>query len=86
MPKPGSTTARGYGAKHQAERRKWEPIVARGEAYCWRCGCWLDPAKPFDLGHDDQDRTIYRGPECRPCNRATKGRTKSASRDDNWTL
>lgn len=89
MPKPGSTTARGYGAKHQAERKKWQPIVDRGEAYCWRCGCWLDPAKPWDLGHDDHDRTQYRGPECRPCNRATKGRVPTARPTnslDNWTL
>ena len=47
----------------------------RGEVViCWRCaengqphevdpGCW-------DLGHDDHDRSIYRGPECRGGNRA----------------
>jgi hypothetical protein len=84
MPKPGSTTARGYGSRHQAERRKWAAVVARGEAYCWRCGTWLDPGQPFDLGHDDQDRSIYRGPECRPCNRATAGR--KPERVNRWTL
>lgn len=84
MPKPGSTTARGYGAKHQALRKKWQAIVDRGEAYCWRCGCWLEPGQPFDLGHDDHDRTVYRGPECVPCNRATKGRNNSTV--NRWVL
>lgn len=69
-----STRARGYGAAHQAERRRLEPIVALGLTDCWRCGERIEIGAPWDLGHDDQDRSKYRGPEHRRCNRATKGR------------
>lgn len=65
MPKPGSTTARGYGSEHQKERARAKRVVDAGEAYCWRCGGWIDPAMPWDLGHDDHDRSVYRGPEHR---------------------
>ncbi|MBK6556280.1 MAG: hypothetical protein IPG16_03340 [Comamonadaceae bacterium] len=46
----------------------------RGETFtCWRCGDDIDP-EHWHLGHDDYDRTVYRGPECIPCNTATRGR------------
>jgi hypothetical protein len=79
MAKPGGTTARGYGAKHQAERAKVKRLVDSGQAHCWRCGGWVDPARPWDLGHDDHDRSVYRGPEHVKCNRATS-RYKRARR------
>lgn len=60
-----------YGYAHRQERARWAKVVEAGEGYCWRCGCWLVPGAPWDLGHDDNDRTRYRGPECRPCNRGT---------------
>lgn len=67
-----SRAERGYGREHAAKRRWYKTnVVDKGEGYCWRCGVWLDPAEPWDLGHDDNDRSIYRGPECRPCNRGT---------------
>jgi len=79
-----TTTSRGYGSAHQRERRRWKLIVDRGEAWCWRCQEWLDPAQPWDLGHDDHDRNVYRGPECIKCNRATRARRQpSVSR---WAL
>lgn len=65
MPKSGSTTARGYGSQHQKERARAKQLVDAGQAYCWRCGGWIDPAMPWDLGHDDHDRSVYRGPEHR---------------------
>lgn len=58
-----STTQRGYGSAHQAERRRWVPLVNAGLVNCWRCGKLIIPGTPWDLGHDDFDRSIYRGPE-----------------------
>lgn len=68
------TAARGYGGAHAKKRAEAKKLVDAGLANCWRCGTWLPPGQPFDLGHDDHDRSIYRGPECVPCNRATSGR------------
>jgi hypothetical protein len=50
-----------------------------GERFtCWRCA---EQGRPHDvdptnwhLGHDDLDRTKYRGPECPAGNQATAGR------------
>lgn len=78
-----STTARGYGSAHQRERRRWAAVVDAGNAYCWRCGGHIPPASRWDLGHDDHDRTIYRGPEHTGCNRsagARKGGQRKALR------
>lgn len=73
MPPTRSTTARGYGTNHQAERRRWEPVVAAGNATCARCHQPITPDEPWDLGHTD-DRTAWTGPECIPCNRGAGGR------------
>lgn len=70
---PRSTTARGYGTSHQAERDRWAPLVAAGDVNCARCGNELDPEEPWDLGHSD-DRTAYNGPEHVSCNRSAGGR------------
>jgi hypothetical protein len=63
-----SARARGYGAAHQAERRRWAEAVADGLVYCNRCGDTIRPGQPWDLGHDEQRR--WSGPEHRWCNRA----------------
>lgn len=68
MPSPGSTTSRGYGHRHQQERRRWEAIVKAGKATCTRCGHPIPPDAPWDLDHSD-DRTRYLGVACRSCNR-----------------
>lgn len=78
-----STTARGYGAQHQAERKRWEPIVRAGGVMCARQGpkCIgqpLDPDQPWDLGHNDA-RTAWTGPECVPCNRGAGGTNGAAA-------
>lgn len=70
----GTRQQRGYDAAHEAERARWTPLVATGNVKCWRCGEYIPGAGPFDLGHDDLDRTKYRGPEHVSCNRATSGR------------
>lgn len=88
----GSTTARGYGHQHQKLRAEYKQRMAKGEQFtCWRCGLLVDPSMPWDLGHDDHDRSIYRGPEHRgrECpqrgNRATTGRrTRTAVK--RWAL
>ena len=62
-----STQARGYGTGHRQLRAKLAPKVAAGLIDCWRCGKNLR-GHQWHLGHDDNDRTIYRGAECAACN------------------
>lgn len=70
-----TTDERGYGAKHQLLRAIVAVEVAEGRAICWRCGHRISPDAKWDLGHDDNDRSIYRGPEhARQCNRKEAGR------------
>lgn len=72
----GTRQARGYDAAHVAERARWAPKVAAGIVTCWRCGQLIGATEPWDLGHDDNDRTKYRGPEhAGRCNRAAAGRS-----------
>lgn len=81
--KPKKTTAeRGYGHEHKKQRAAIEPLVRSGKAVCWRCiaegvpkeQAKIRPDEPWDLGHDDHDRSRYRGPEHVRCNRAAGGR------------
>jgi hypothetical protein len=72
-PRP-SSSRRGYGKRHKRLRAAWAPQVAAGGVCCARCGEPIVLGEPWDLGHDDYDRTKYRGPEHRACNRATAGR------------
>jgi hypothetical protein len=68
FPRPkASTTARGYGGHHQAERRRWEPIVEAGYATCVRCGFPIFPGQRWHLDHDD-DKLHYLGPAHALCN------------------
>lgn len=64
----------GYGAGHDRERARWAPRVARGTVKCWRCGKTIACGQQWDLGHDDHDRSRYRGPEHVACNRSAGGR------------
>ena len=64
--------AQRYGPKHRARRKVWADRITAGvPVYCWRpdCGALITPDTPWDLGHDDNDPTITRGPECATCNR-----------------
>jgi hypothetical protein len=85
------TAARGYGSKHQRLRAQYQRRMDQGERFnCARCDQPIQPGTPWDLGHDDHDRSIYRGPEHRGrgCpqggNRATSGRKKTTPR--RWNL
>jgi hypothetical protein len=76
----GTPDQRGYGTAHRALRARWAPLVARGGVRCWRCGKPIPAGSRWHLGHDDRDRSIYRGPEHASCNlraAAQAGRRKS---------
>ncbi len=86
----GTTTQRGYGTDHQAERQRWAPLVQAGTVTCARQdpGCIgqpLQPGQPWDLGHTD-DRTAYTGPECVPCNRSAGGKAGAAASHAHRTM
>jgi hypothetical protein len=67
-----TTTQRGYGYAHK-QRREREAIKVRlGKAFCPRCGRWIAPHEPWDLGHNPYDRTKWTGAEHRRCNRDTR--------------
>ena len=68
---------RGYDRQHRRTRADWAPAVAAGTVRCTRpeCGRLIAAGEPWDLGHDDYDRSITRGPEhANGCNRAVAGR------------
>jgi hypothetical protein len=78
-----------YGHAHRKIRRQWATVVASGQAKCWRCGRPIHPAQPWDLGHDDVRKDVWRGPECLPCNRGTaaaRGNKSRARTRSRWAL
>jgi len=74
MPSPGTSKERGYDHKHRKLRDQIKASVDAGQTTCWRCGIQIHKGEPWDLGHDDDDRTKYRGPEHQACNRSTRSR------------
>jgi hypothetical protein len=73
-----SMRMQGYGVDHYARRRVLAPIVASGLVDCARCGEPIEPGTPWDLGHDDYDRTRYSGPEHAACNRGAPNRLRTS--------
>lgn len=69
---------RGYGGLHNKTRAVLAPFVDSGAAVCVRCGEAILPDEPWDLGHDDYDRTQYSGPEHASCNRAAPNRLRTS--------
>lgn len=65
-----SRKERGYGAEHDALRRKWAPKVATGMVKCSKCGKLIRRGQRWDLGHVEGDRRRYAGPQHESCNRA----------------
>lgn len=74
MPSKGTSKQRGYDYQHVKLRKQIKAHVDAGLATCWRCQQPIQRGQEWDLGHDDDDRTKYRGPEHQACNRATTGR------------
>lgn len=54
-------------SRHQSIRREVALLVLRMAA-CARYGKLIAPDEPWDLGHNDLDRTIYAGTAQRNCN------------------
>lgn len=76
-----STEQRGYGSAHRAQRRRWVKLVDAGLVNCARCRALIEPGSPWDLGHVDDDRSRYAGPEHQACNRGTsRHRARRVSR------
>ena len=68
-----NTTRRGYGSSHQKLRAQLLAQFVPGQP-CARCRKPITSRKDAQLGHDDHDRTRYRGLEHVACNEATSGR------------
>jgi hypothetical protein len=66
-PDTRSTTARGYGFRHQAERRRSVPLVEAGGVLCARCHLPIPSGSRWHLDHED-DGVHYRGPAHASCN------------------
>lgn len=82
----GNTTERGYGNNHQKLRATVKLEVDAGNATCWRCTQPISPTEPWHLGHDDNDRTKYNGPEHVRCNVGAPRRTSHISPCDTSRL
>jgi hypothetical protein len=79
----GTSTQLGYGTKHHHLRSYFKPLVEAGQAVCWRCGKPIGKGEPWDLGHNDDDRTRYNGPEHRTCNRGAANKRPARNRRRN---
>ena len=76
-----SRQERGYDAAHNRLRGLWKHRIKQGGVTCWRCGDPITPNEPWDLGHDDHDRSKHRGPEhAARCNRSAAGRKSAEQR------
>jgi hypothetical protein len=92
----GTTTQRGYGAEHQAERARWAPTVEAGEGQCAERVCleenegrgrWIPPDAAWHLAHAEGQHG-YRGPAHARCNisEASKRMHGTATAPHRWVL
>lgn len=69
----GTRQERGYDADYDRARLDYGRRMARGETFiCWRCAELGKPhlVDPTDwhCGHDNDDRSLIRGPQCSASN------------------
>lgn len=70
----GTSTERGYGADHQAEKRRGEALIEAGAlVLCCRCPEPILPGQRFSPDHTD-DRAGYRGFSHEQCNLSAAGK------------
>jgi hypothetical protein len=87
LPGMSNTTLRGYGHRHQTEKRRLNPIVEAHGAICAAEIClmpsrYIPPGTrswQWDLGHT-KDRTAWTGPEHIRCNRSEGARRGNRQR------
>jgi hypothetical protein len=70
------TTRRGYGTRHQRQRKAWAQVVAAGGAICARCGRSIAPGAKWHLDHAD-DRSRYIGVSHAYCNTTAANRRRA---------
>lgn len=92
-----STAARGYGAEHREQRKRWQILLDKGHTtpcacthadcphHSGACSVLITASTPWDLGHTD-DRRDWTGPECIPCNRSAGARNSRASQQNPMTV
>jgi hypothetical protein len=67
-----------YGAEHQRDRARWEPLVAMGTVPCARCGQFIQAGMQWHLGHPDAESRG--GPEHVSCNVGAPSRLRAGKR------
>jgi hypothetical protein len=64
--------------EYRRKRAEFGRLVASGNAFCWRCGGWINPDLRDAAGraawHTGHDRGVIRGPEHNTCNLSAGGR------------
>ena len=71
MGTPGERKALLYTAGHRRLRNAWHPLVQTGGVQCTKCGQYIAPGEPWDLGHNPN---LVSQPEHPNCNRADGAR------------
>ena len=74
-----STTARDYGATHQATRKRLQGVIDAGGVACARCGCPILPGMDWHLDHAP-GKTSYLGPRTRSATSPPAGGREPRSR------
>ena len=78
------TTSDRYGARHQAERKRWAARVKRGGIQCARCGADIVPWEELHLDHDSADRNVYIGVSHAYCNTTEPARRRGRAHEFHW--